>query len=212
MKILSFILIALFVSCNQRINVKKQSASDNSQIETTLKDDQQILVEKEKASIEKNIDSLGDLISKIEFKVKTNNFDDYKEGYIPWITIEHPDNDLKQLIDKDKIVINENKVTVIVDYPLTNEYRFDLISNHGFTKDQLVKEISKNYHKIYEEEETTATIKTIPIDKRTTMYNRNETNGKYGIWGHDLADLVLADILVYKTKNGQIILSLEMES
>ena len=44
------------------------------------------------------------------------------------------------------------------------------------------------------------------------MYNRNETNGKYGIWGHDIADLVLADILVYKTADGQIILSLEMES
>jgi hypothetical protein len=44
------------------------------------------------------------------------------------------------------------------------------------------------------------------------MYNRNETNGKYGIWGHDIADLDISGISVYKTKNGEIILTLNIES
>lgn len=51
-----------------------------------------------------------------------------------------------------------------------------------------------------------------PVNERKTMYNRNETNGKYGIWGHDISDLVLAEILVYEAENGEIILTLNMES
>lgn len=82
----------------------------------------------------------------------------------------------------------------------------------GFTRAQLLKEISKNYYKLYAAEEKTANIKTVPVNERKTMYNRNETNGKYGIWGHDISDLVLAEILVYKTANGQIVLTLNIES
>ncbi|MES2849907.1 MAG: hypothetical protein V4685_12675 [Bacteroidota bacterium] len=87
-----------------------------------------------------------------------------------------------------------------------------MTSQNGFTRKQLLQEISDNYYKLYEEEEKSATIKTIPIEKRTTMYNRNQTNGKYGIWGHDIADLVLSEILIYKTPDGQITLSLNIES
>ena len=76
---------------------------------------------------------------------------------------------------------------------------------------QLLREISQHYYMIYDEEEKSATVKTIPIEKRT-MYNKNQTNGKYGIWGHDITDLVLADIYVIKAKNSQIILTLNVES
>ena len=87
-----------------------------------------------------------------------------------------------------------------------------MTSDKGFTRQRLLQEISNNYYKLYDEEEKSATIKTIHLDKRTTMYNRNQTNGKYGVWGHDIADLVLTEILVYKTVTGQIVLSLEIES
>ena len=58
---------------------------------------------------------------------------------------------------------------------------------------------------VSEKNNKTATIKTIPIEKRTTMYNRNETNGKYCLWGHDVADLVLAEISFYMRSNGELI-------
>ena len=116
------------------------------------------------------------------------------------------------MIDKDEVVISDNKVILIIDYPLTKEARFELTSNNGFTREQLVKQISEKYHQIYQEEETTATTKTIPADKRTTLYNRNQTDGKHGIWGHDLADLALDHILVYKSPNGDILLSLDIDS
>ncbi|MNL30171.1 hypothetical protein D3C87_1518920 [compost metagenome] len=65
---------------------------------------------------------------------------------------------------------------------------------------------------MYEEEEATATKKTIPPEKRIGMYNRNETNGKYGIWGHDIADLVLSEIQIYESADGKLILALIIES
>jgi hypothetical protein len=110
------------------------------------------------------------------------------------------------------VVITQKKITIIIDYPLTHEYRFNLSSDTGFSKAQLVKELSKHYYQLYAEEEASATIKTIPADQRKTLANRNQTNGKYGIWGHDIADLMLADILVYRAANGEILLSLNIES
>jgi len=95
---------------------------------------------------------------------------------------------------------------------LTNQYEFTLTSDKGFTRAQLLSEISRHYYKVFDEEEESATVKTIPADKRTTIANRNETDGKYGIWGHDIADLVLSGISVYKTTNGDIVLSLNIES
>jgi L-fucose mutarotase/ribose pyranase (RbsD/FucU family) len=203
-KICLFLLFFLLCSHTQ---VKAQGLTD-----TIKKDYDQILTEKEQQAAEKKTDSLGTLIADISFQVKTDNLTGFKDGFIPWINLEYPEKELKQLIDKDEVVVNEAKITVIIDYPLTNEYRFELTSTNGFTRKQLVEEISKNYHKIYKKEEASTKVKTIPIDKRTTVYNRNQTNGKYGIWGHDLADLALDDIRVYRSPNGDIILSLNIES
>jgi hypothetical protein len=152
------------------------------------------------------------LLSTISFNVKTDNAIDYPEGFIPYIKLEHPQQYIKQLINQDEIVVKEDAITLIIDYPLTNEYRQKLYSRDGFTRRELIMEISKAYYKLFDEEEATATVKTIPVEKRTTVYNRNQTNGKYGIWGHDIADLVLADIMVYRALEGEILLSLNIES
>ena len=181
-------------------------------IDTVLKNYDKILAELEQKAVERNTDSLGTLLNEINFQVKTTNLADYEEGFIPHIELEQPKANLLNLADKDQIVITDNKITIIIDYPLTNEYRFTLVSTTGFTREQLVTAISDQYHKLYREEEATATVKTIPANERTTLYNRNQTNGKYGIWGHDIADLVLANILVYKSPDGTILLSLNIES
>jgi len=202
---LSLLIIVTF-ACN---SVPAQS---NLLSDTASKDYDKVLTIRKKKASEKNTDSLGTLITQINFNVKTDNLTDFKEGFIPWIELEHPDKDLTRLIDKNEIVINENKVTLIMDYPLNKECKNKLTSSNGFTRDQLEKEIRNKYHQIYDEEESTANVKTIPVNKRTTMYNRNQTDGKYGVWGHDLADLVLDHILVYKSLNGDIILSLDIDS
>ena len=58
----------------------------------------------------------------------------------------------------------------------------------------------------------TQTIKTVPISKREDVLNRNQTNGKYGISRHDLSDLYLTTIDVYKTKDGRIVLRINVDS
>ena len=208
-KIIIPLLSIAFFSCKEDIN---KLSKNTESVDTNVNDYSKILSEREKEFTQKDNDSLGSLIDTISFDVKTDNTKDFEDGIIHWASIEKPEQEITHLIDKDKVVINENEITIIIDYPLRNKYSFILESKNGFTRKRLLNEISNNYYKIYQEEESSATIKTIPIDKRTKMYNRNETNGKYGIWGHDIADLVLANILVYKSDKGDIILSLEIES
>lgn len=198
------ILTVSFLSCQGQTQ-KNSSKQD-------LKDPVAVIQENEKKSIEKQNDNLGELVATISFKVKTDNKKDYEDGFIPWASIEKPKDDISNLYDKDEVVIKETSIKIILDYPVTTKYEFTLLSDKGFTRQQLLLEISHHYYKLYEEEEKSATIKTIPIEKRTTMYNRNQTNGKYGIWGHDIADLVLSEILVYQTANGELVLTLNVES
>ncbi|MBA0883292.1 hypothetical protein [Flavobacterium undicola] len=199
-KYLILSLSILVIACNGQ----KKSA--------VLKDSFEIIKEREQQSMQKDYSEIGELVSEFDFKVKTANIKDFEDGFIPWADLEKPDSDLANLDKKDEIVVSNKLVKIVIDYPLTNQYEFTLESENGFTRGQLLTEISKHYYLLYEEEEKTATIKTIPIEKRTTMYNRNETNGKYGIWGHDIADMDISGISVYKTKNGEIILILNIES
>jgi hypothetical protein len=197
------LLITMFGCKNQ---------SDQSSSGSTADDPSKSIKEKEGLAASINYDNLGELITTISFEVSTANKDVFEDGIIPWASIEKPEEDIPNLIDGDKIVISQTVIRVFIDYPLNNPYEFTLISEKGFSRRQLLEEISKHYYKVFEEEEASATVKTIPIDKRTTMYNRNETNGKYGIWGHDIADLDLSQINVYRTANNEIVLSLDVES
>lgn len=209
---LLFVLLILLLNCNDtpKLNISGKVSSAKGGSDKSPY--QKVIEEKEAASVSKSYHSLGKVIKTIEFKVTTNNRKDFEDGIIPWAQIENPDLDIPNLIDKDEIVIDTNDVTVIIDYPLSNEYRFKINSKKGLTREALLKHISEHYYNIYKEEEETASIKTIPQSKRIGIYNRNETNGKYGIWGHDLADLVLAEIVVHRSTNGDLILSLNVMS
>jgi hypothetical protein len=199
-----FILAVSLLAC--------KGQGDKSRLKQDLKDPQSVIQEKEKQSIEKQYDNLGELVSTISFEVKTDNIKDFGNGFIPWASLEKPEQDIPNLFNKDEVVIKQTSIKIIIDYPLANPYEFELTSDKGFTRLQLLLEVSKQYYKLYDEEEKSATIKTVPIPKRKTMYNRNQTNGKYGVWGHDIADLDLSEIFVYKTSDGQIVLALDILS
>ena len=128
------------------------------------------------------------------------------------ISIENADQYLSQLIDADKIVLNEKKIRLIIDYPLKKPVSFDLQNDKGFTRRDLILTIQEKYKQVYKEEEESADTKPIPLEKREGLINRNETNGKYGIWGHDLIDLYLTDIEVYKDDKGEVTLVLYIDS
>ena len=208
-----FLLLTVIatVSCVNQAEKKNVPEATISSSDSSTKNYVETIRQLENQSTILNYDSLGQLNSKIRFDVKTDNLEDYKNEKIPWIRIDSPQIDIKNLIEKDEIVIPETRITVIIDYPLSTNYKFELISEDGFTRAQLIKEISKHYYQLYDEEEKTATIKTVPLKERK-IYNRNQTNGKYGIWGHDIGDLVLDEIHVYKNETGEVFLILQLES
>ncbi len=92
----------------------------------------------------------------------------------------------------DEIVINDPEIKIEFDYPLKTKFTFNFKNDKGFTRKQLVNHIVETYKLIYrEEEETIQNQKIIPPKERGPMLNRNETDGKYGIFGHDIEDLWL---------------------
>jgi hypothetical protein len=160
-------------------------------------------------------DTLGVKISTIKYNVKALPEDagDFDNGIIPWVNLENPGKELNRLVDSDEVVLAFAKVTLIIDYPLTKPASFNLESrSKSFSRKELIKAISEKYHEIYAEEEKSTKTEIVPRDKREGIINRNETNGKYGICCHDLSDLDLSSIDVFKNDDGKIYLILNVES
>ena len=153
-KYLVFFLCILLLGCNGQI--KKSSNQDQ-----ILKDPIEIIKEREQQAIQKDYSKIGELISTFEFKVKTDNLTDFEDGFIPWADLEKPEMDLPNLDKKDEIIVNSESVKIIIDYPLTNQYEFILNSKKGFTRGQLLLEISKHYYLLYEEEEKSAAARAL---------------------------------------------------
>ena len=128
------------------------------------------------------------------------------------ISINDADKFIHNIIDADEIVLNDKKVQLIIDYPLKKSVIYKLENDKGFSRKDLILAIQEKYKEIYKIEEETAKIKTIPVNNREGLLNRNETDGKFGIWGHDLSDLYLTDIEVYKDNKGLVSLVLYIES
>jgi hypothetical protein len=184
--------------------------------DTTLAHRESIIKARETAAVVRQQADQAQEHSTIEIRIKATK-EQRKEGEdatIPEINLDSTDKQIANLIDPNEIVLPYQKVKLMIDYPLARPVFFELTSQtiSGFTRKQLIQAISKKYHEIYTEEEKTAKTKTIPLKDRKGMYNRNETDGKYGIWGHDLSDLVLTDITVYQTSDGTILLDLDIES
>ncbi|WP_341907053.1 hypothetical protein [Fluviicola taffensis] len=191
-----FVLCVLLTGCGQKNN-NSEKLSSVPPINNELLDEQDII--------------------EILFEIKTNDpeyLKSFPDGIIPWISIEDVDQELKQLIGKNEIVLTENEVDVTIDYPVDEPFNISLKSDKpsGFTRGELILKISKEYKRIYKEEEASAKEKTIPIEKREGVINRNTTDGKYGIWGHDLGDLDLSEIIVHRKSGKKTRLELYIES
>ncbi|HTF80069.1 MAG TPA: hypothetical protein VL947_00035 [Cytophagales bacterium] len=200
---LAFLTVCLILGCSQ----------GTKNIKGDLEDYRSVIRAREQASSEKNTDYLGDLLYKVTYQVQVDSIDEnVADGLQPWASIAHPKHDIQKLVGADVIVVPERYITILVDYPILKEYSFTLSSKGGFTRAQLLRAISAQYHQIYEEEESTAHIKTVPKKERKETYNRNETDGVHGIWGHDIEDLALHEILVYRSREAKIILYLNVYS
>ncbi len=154
------------------------------------------------------------------FVVTMQNFnfrvanEDFESGYGSHISLGPRwfHRDINNMEEKNKVLIDKHKVTLRIDYPLKDTFEFEIIPADGksnFTRFSLVNEIFRTYQKIYKEEKETT---TLPVEtvadraKRTgkghpMMLNRASTDGTYGIWGHELSDLVLCSIYYNSEKN-----------
>lgn len=105
----------------------------------------------------------------------------------------------QNLSNPDEIVITDTPITIDFDYPLNKTYSFEF-TNDSFTRRQVIEYIVSTYKFIYEEEERTTATNVMTIAERLQrggLINRNTTSGIYGIWGHDLSDLVIEKIIYY---------------
>jgi hypothetical protein len=130
------------------------------------------------------------------------------------VQLHDPGAALARLDQPDEIVIPFEHAVLVIDYPLSHPATMEIDAPLpiGFTRAALVRAICDEYAAVYEAEEGTASTKTIPIEERGELRNRNRTDGAYGIWGHDLEDLVLTAARWSRHADGKVQIELHVES
>ncbi|HSR97823.1 MAG TPA: hypothetical protein VLM79_12270 [Kofleriaceae bacterium] len=130
------------------------------------------------------------------------------------IRVSDPEHAVTALDKPDEIVIPFEHAVLVIDYPLSTPASIPISSSLalGFTRGALVKVICEEYGHVYDAEEGTAATKTIPLDERGARRARNRTDGAYGIWGHDLDDLVLTAARWARQANGMVQIELHVEA
>lgn len=134
----------------------------------------------------------GELISSIEFFSIPEEWEEqyYEDGIMPWAHIDSDESDLEFLINPDEIVLPFHSATLIVDYPMDKPLYFEITSKgEGFSR----KELSENIWSIYKQ-----------------IYSDAEMSKN--IWWHDIGELDLVGIQVYKKSDNKIYLLLEIDS
>lgn len=113
--------------------------------------------------------------------------------------------EVKECSPNEVVLAPEQEYTLVIDYPTSNPYKAKLkTGKKGMTRIQLADKICKHYRKMYAEEDETSGGDPGHI---TGMLNRNTSEGKYGIWGHDIGDLLLCSAYVHA--NGKITLGVD---
>lgn len=117
---------------------------------------------------------------------------------------------LETMQDPNAIVVRSHSLTLKLYYPLSRTFEFTLqtpdgaAGAQGFTRRELAKQILALYARIYREEEETMTSNPNP---QFLSLNRPKSNGRYGIWGHDLHDLLMHS--AYENPDGSYSLGID---
>lgn len=130
------------------------------------------------------------------------------------VRISDIETSLVDLRNPEEIVVPYEHAILVIDFPLTTPAKIQISSALavGFTRQELVRAVCEEYANVYEVEETTASTKPIPRDERTTLKNRNRTDGAYGIYGHDLDELRLTSLRWDRALDGSIQIELNVET
>ncbi len=115
-----------------------------------------------------------------------------KDEPSPYVQLDDPLSAIEGMIGKADIVIPKPSIRVGISYPLRQLYTFELRADdgRGFRRGELALKVSQLYQSIYDEEAMTAE----DLGREGSLYNRGRSEGKYGIWGHDLGDLAMHSV------------------
>jgi len=135
-------------------------------------------------------------------------------GFPANLRVGDPEAAIARLELRDEIVIPFSRATLVIDFPLTHAAHVGITSalQQGFTRGELVRVICEEYAHVYAAEEGTTTNTEPSVEDRGTRRERNRTDGAYGIWGHDLDDLVLSSARWVKQSNGEVRVELHVEA
>lgn len=130
------------------------------------------------------------------------------------IRLADPERALAALAKPDEIVIPFEHANLLIAYPLTVPATVPIQAalSFGFTRGELVRAICEEYANVYEAEEATAATRTVPPPERAGRPERNRTDGIYGIWGHDLDELVLTSLRWARGADGVVAIELHVEA
>lgn len=113
----------------------------------------------------------------------------------PYVSLANPTAAIDGMQDGDEIVLTTQRMTLVIDYPLTHVYEATIESDSpaGFTRKEVAELVSTHYQKIYAEEARTSSLREETYADRggSMLLNRAPTNGTYGIMNHFLSDLML---------------------
>ena len=130
------------------------------------------------------------------------------------IHLAEADQAIMRLEQPDEIVIPFEHAVLVIDFPLSTPASIPITAPLplGFTRAALVKLICEEYAHVYDAEEGTAAIKPTLPEERNGNSKRNRTDGAYGIWGHDLRDLVVTSAHWTRQPDGTVEIQLHVES
>jgi hypothetical protein len=136
----------------------------------------------------------------IRLKAHGDELKIYEDAIVPHINLATANNELKRLINADETVLNNQKVVLIIDYPIVKPLNMLLESSKkGFTRGELIRQISEKYDILYQE--IAHDIKTKPLAER-----------KYGLVTTEFLALDLASIEVYAMPSGKKLLTLHWDN
>jgi hypothetical protein len=129
------------------------------------------------------------------------------------VRLSDPEAGVARLRNPEEIVIPYDQAMLVVDFPLTTPATVQLAAGFavGFTRAELVRAVCEEYANLYEAEEATAHTKPVPREERTAVKARNRTDGVYGIYGHDLDELVLTAMRWARDPAGTVRIELHVE-
>jgi hypothetical protein len=97
----------------------------------------------------------------------------------------------------NEVIIPEGIYSLVIDYPLNKPFQRTIkVKRGGMTRRKFVNLVARLYKLIYRQEDRDT---KVPTGNIPGLWNRSTSNGRYGIWGHHIDDLILHTLV--RTKN-----------